>query len=726
MIDTGLLALIHNAALLLSMVLMFELLVRQGWEQSGLPMRIFVGALLGAIGMAVMLTPWELLPGLTFDTRSILLATSGLFFGGVPTLVAMAMTAGLRLFQGGIGAGVGVAVIVAAGLMGLLWRRWLVARGRSLAGIALWEAYGFGLAVHGAMLLFMLALPWPMALETILRIGLPVLAIYPVATLLSIVLMAGNLRNSQAEGNARAAQAALSESEARFRAIFDQAAVGIARVAPDGTWLEVNRKVCNILGYSREELLARRFQDVTHPDDLNADLHYVQQMLEGQRQTYSMEKRYRCKAGDTVWVNLTVSLMRTVDGAPKYFISVIEEIRQRKQAEAALRENEQRLRSLINSTPDIICFKDGAGRWLEANDADLELFALTQVAYRGKTDAELATFTHPIYRQAFLNCVETDERAWRTPGVSRAEERIPRPTGSEQVYDVIKVPLFETDGTRRGLIVLGREITERTHAEAALRESEIRYRTLNEALEQRVTERTAALATANRELESFTYSVSHDLRAPLRAMTGFAKALARRQRERLDAEGQHYLDNVLEAGQRMATLIENLLDYLRTGQGAVRMQPVALAPLLASLRDTFGERISAVGADLEIREPLATPCCDPTLLGQILNNLIENALIYRCREGIPRITVEALRQGEQVTISVSDNGIGIAPEDHARIFEVFQRLHDQEDYPGTGIGLAIVTKATHLMKGELGLTSALGQGSRFSVSLPACAEKASD
>lgn len=247
MTETGLLALIQNAALLLSMVLMFEMLVRQGWEGSGLFIRMLVGVLLGVIGMAVMLTRWELLPGLVFDTRSILLATSGLFFGGVPTLVAMAMTGGLRLVQGGVGAGVGVAVILASGLIGLGWRRWLMRRRRSLAELSLREAYAFGLAVHGVMLLLMLILPLPMALEVLARIGLPVLAIYPIATVLLIVLMAGNLRQSQAEARVRTAQAetmrllaqadtarrhlqrlfkderaarsALRESEARYRAL---------------------------------------------------------------------------------------------------------------------------------------------------------------------------------------------------------------------------------------------------------------------------------------------------------------------------------------------------------------------------------------------------------------------------------------------------------------------------------------------------------------------------
>jgi len=137
----------------------------------------------------------------------------------------------------------------------------------------------------------------------------------------------------------------------------------------------------------------------------------------------------------------------------------------------ALAESEQRLRTLINATPDIICFKDGQGRWLEANQADLELFNLTGVDYRGKTDAELAEFTDPLYRTAFVACEASDDQAWRSGQVSRAEEVIPTMHGESRVYDVIKVPIFNASGGRKGLVVLGRDVTERRRAELALQQS---------------------------------------------------------------------------------------------------------------------------------------------------------------------------------------------------------------------------------------------------------------
>ncbi|MBU0475624.1 MAG: PAS domain S-box protein [Bacteroidetes bacterium] len=163
---------------------------------------------------------------------------------------------------------------------------------------------------------------------------------------------------------------------------------------------------------------------------------------------------------------------RDAEGNTVGVLSIGQDITERKRTEQKIKENEQLLRTLINSTPDIICFKDGYGRWLEANDSDLELFSLKDVDYRGKTDSELAEFTNPIYRQAFLNCESTDEKSWLAGGISQGEETIPKSDGTFKVFDVIKVPIFETDGSRKGLVVLGRDITERKRAEEELRDRE--------------------------------------------------------------------------------------------------------------------------------------------------------------------------------------------------------------------------------------------------------------
>ncbi|HLZ99397.1 MAG TPA: ATP-binding protein, partial [Steroidobacteraceae bacterium] len=260
--------------------------------------------------------------------------------------------------------------------------------------------------------------------------------------------------------------------------------------------------------------------------------------------------------------------------------------------------------------------------------------------------------------------------------------------------------------------MLAAEIKERERAEAALSR-------LNLELDQRVKERTTELELANKELESFSYSVSHDLRAPLRAICGFAKILRADCSASIGEDGRQCLDKIIAAGAHMGRLIEDLLLYARTGRAAERTVAVPLAPLMATLTAEFGERIAAAGARIEISKPLATPLGDPTLVGQILNNLVDNALTYRCPRGTPEIRIVAKQAGKDVVIQVADNGIGIEPEYHEKIFQAFQRLHGKDEYPGTGLGLAIVAKAVRLMQGDVTVESAPGRGSTFAVRLPA-------
>ena len=243
----------------------------------------------------------------------------------------------------------------------------------------------------------------------------------------------------------------------------------------------------------------------------------------------------------------------------------------------------------------------------------------------------------------------------------------------------------------------------------------LNVRTLQRQLEAR----NAELAATNQELQAFSYSASHDLRAPLRAIAGFAQILRHEHAAGMSEEGLGYLGQIISNTNRMGALIDNLLMYARAGRTAVRMVPVPLVPLLEQLAATFGERIRSTGTRFEVQGPLATPLGDATLLGQILGNLIDNALTYRRHDATPEVRVSALLRDEHVVISVADNGIGIEPEYHDKIFEVFQRLHTADEYPGSGIGLAIVAKSARLMGGEISLESTPGRGSTFSIRLPA-------
>jgi light-regulated signal transduction histidine kinase (bacteriophytochrome) len=236
-------------------------------------------------------------------------------------------------------------------------------------------------------------------------------------------------------------------------------------------------------------------------------------------------------------------------------------------------------------------------------------------------------------------------------------------------------------------------------------------------LEWRVAKRTAELQATNQTLKEFAYSVSHDLQAPLRAINGFAEIIASRHRENLNEEARRYFDYILTAAHKMEELIGDLLEYSRLGKESITFCPVSLSQLMKEILSELESSGAAAEADIRIAPDLPTVQGVPTLLRQVFANLLDNALKYR-RPGVKhQVEVRCRIEGNRAVIEVADNGIGIAPEYWEKIFQIFQRLHSDADYPGTGIGLAIVKKALELMEGTVEVESQPGEGSVFRVRL---------
>ncbi|WP_041766071.1 EAL domain-containing protein [Psychromonas ingrahamii] len=335
----GLLTLTQNAALLLAMFFIYDMAAFRNRTVFGFYWAIFTGIALGLIGIIIMLTPWEYAPGIIVDSRAVLLGISGLFFGTIPTLIAMVITATLRLFQGGGAAVIGVLVIITSGTLGIAWRYY---RPHPLSELSFREIYLFGVIIHGVMLALTFIFPWEMTLAVLSNISLPVLLLYPLITALLGMLFVQRLRRNQSTD-------ALKESEFLFRSQFDLGSIGIAITYPGKGWLRVNPRLCEILGYREEELLLLNWSELTHPDDRHLDLYQYDQMLTGEEDGYSLDKRFIRKDGESVYVHMTISCYR-VDGAVQFVIAGILDSSERKHAEDKIRGRKEQLLSVLSGS----------------------------------------------------------------------------------------------------------------------------------------------------------------------------------------------------------------------------------------------------------------------------------------------------------------------------------------------------------------------------------------
>jgi signal transduction histidine kinase len=264
-----------------------------------------------------------------------------------------------------------------------------------------------------------------------------------------------------------------------------------------------------------------------------------------------------------------------------------------------------------------------------------------------------------------------------------------------------------------GLLYLERRRSEERHRR--LRELEERQA---QELAIRVAERPAELEKSRAELEAFSYSVSHDLRAPLRAVEGFSQALLEDYGETLDESGRDYAERLVLAAHNMDALIRDLLAYSQLSRTEMTLVPVDLGQVVAEAQRAMAAEIAEKKARVVVEPNLPSVIAHPTTLVQVVLNLLRNAVKFVAPGEVPRVQVYASPQAGQVRLYVRDNGIGIDPRHQERVFLPFERLHGADRYPGTGIGLSIVRRGVERMEGKVGLRSAVGEGSRFWIELP--------
>lgn len=420
-------------------------------------------------------------------------------------------------------------------------------------------------------------------------------------------------------------------------------------------------------------------------------------------------------------------------GRPVRLFGIVRDITAAKAAETAVRQANERLSAIVQASPLAILVLDPGGKveiWNPAAEATLGWRAEEVM---GEMLPDMALPGDDDYARMV-------ERVLRGEAFSGLEIRGRSKDGRAIDASISFAPMRDENGRMTGIVGVVADITER-------KQTELHVRRLNQELEGRVAERTAhleaeiaeraraeaeikalnailaeqarRLAATNRELETFTYSVSHDLKAPLRGIDGYSRLLLEDYGDRLNDEGLFFVTTIRSASQTMAKLIDDLLAYSRLERRQISLSQVDLADLLTPLLPRNNGDRTYPHTQVNIALDVPQVNADPDALTIVLRNLIDNALKFSAHRESPQIEIGSHRSDAGCVISIRDNGVGFDMQYHDRIFDIFQRLHRAEDYPGTGVGLAIVRKAIQRMGGRVWAQSELGHGATFFVEVPA-------
>ena len=471
-------------------------------------------------------------------------------------------------------------------------------------------------------------------------------------------------------------------------------------VAHVGSWIyEIDRdtmrlsaETCRIFGVpvgvtgNSEAYLSR-----VHPDDQAI---VAAAWLRSLGSGAPFDHEHRINVGEAVrWVRQKAEFERDAGGRVARAVGITQDVTERHERESELAAARNQLAATLDAIPDLLFEVDRDGVLLGYHSPDTHLLAAPPETFIGRRIAE---FLSP---EAVAACQAGFDEALSRGRAQGHSYSLDLPGGTHWFeLSIARKPSTPPDAAR--FIVLARDITRRKLAEAEIR-------AFNATLEQRVRERTAELEASNRELESFSYTISHDLRAPLRSIVGFSGLLAESHAKDLGPEVNDWLKRISESGDRMSQLIDRVLEYSRLSRSTVTPVSVSMDALAREVLDDLGAQYPRTEL---VVAPLGRASADPVMMRQILNNLIDNALKYSARASAPRVEIGVLEGGGWY---VRDNGIGfdMAHADH--LFTLFTRLHSDPAYPSTGAGLAIVKRLLERHGGWIRAEARPGEGATF-------------
>ncbi len=502
----------------------------------------------------------------------------------------------------------------------------------------------------------------------------------------------GNVRGGLSSANDITEQ---KRAEDKFRHIFDSSVTGISITLPTGE-VDVNRAFATMLGYEEKELKNVKWPKISHPDDIETTRQAVQPLLDGKIASARFVKRYLHKNGTTVWADLGTTLRRDSRGKPLYFVSTITDITERKRAEEELRQSEANFRAMVETIPLAIYMSRGeeqVGEFLNREFKALFGYTLEDIPTVG--DWWPLAYPNVEYRQKVAE-------EWT--------RKVKQAIATQAPIEPMEVVVTCKDGTTKNIAwgymtmgnknyAFGLDLTERKKAE----EKNRLY--------------TEELARSNIELQQFAYIASHDLQEPLRMISSYLQLLERRYQDKLDDDANTFINYAVDGAKRMQALIGGLLEFSRINTHGQKFAPVYVKTVLDGVRRNLESMISEADAAVNYGE-MPVIQGDEAQLARLFQNLLQNTLKFR-KKGIPPVIDIAAKSTDAGQVfSIRDNGIGIEGQYFERIFTIFQRLHTREEYPGTGIVLAICKRIVERHGGQIWLESIPDSGTTFYFIIP--------
>jgi len=487
--------------------------------------------------------------------------------------------------------------------------------------------------------------------------------------------------------------------------LYNKAPCGYHSLDKDGNFVRINDTELSWLGYSRDEIIGeRRFADIITPASREkfSEL-FLRFKAEGQLKNAEFE--FVRKNGTTFPVSLSATALRDEDGNFVMSRTTVFDISSVKDAERALQETNIFLDTIVENIPSMIFVKEATSlRFARINRAEEIFLGIPRSQVLGKNDHEL----FPVEQAGFFTAKDREVLA-SYESMDIGEEQLTTVYG-QRILHTRKIALRDVQGQPRYLLGISEDITERKHVEK-------RIQALNRDLEIRAND----LEAANKELESFSYSVSHDLRSPLRAIDGFARIFEEDYRDKLDDEARRLLQVIRDSSQKMEQLIDDLLTFSRLGRKPIEAARVDMHNVLEDALEEARAGSRTTHTRIVIGE-LRPAWGDTALLKQVWVNLVSNAIKYSGNNDKAEVEIGCIESGAPehsgTTYFVRDNGVGFDMRYYEKLFGVFQRLHSNAEFGGTGVGLAIVHRLVRRHGGRVWAEAAVNKGATFYFSLP--------